>query len=533
MASGAASPLGRGSRREPQPASTAIEDSPRYPVANHGLLMIGTMLAALIQVLDSTIANVALPHMQSALGAQPDTVTWVLTSYIIASAVALPLTGWLSNRVGTRRLFIFSVSGFIITSMMCGMAQNLEEMVIFRAMQGVSGAFILPLSQSSMLDATRPSKHAQIMALWSLGVIVGPIVGPVLGGWLTENWNWRWIFYVNVPLGVSALSILIAQLPKSEQTARPFDFVGFILVAAALAALQMLLDRGPQIDWFDATESWIYLGIILSAIWVALLHFIAVDHPLFDRRLFADLNFTIAMIFMVATGVVMFANMALLPPLLQTLLGYDTIDAGILMMPRGIGVLVSMQVAGWLVRRGVDARLLIGTGTAMLGYSLYMMSGWSLDVDRYHIISSGIIMGFGTGLAFLPINVTAFATLAPHLRAEGSSLLNLFRSVGSSIGISVMMALFSRNVQVSHSDLTSQMDGNFAGMMDVSTVERYQSIGETALTVVNAEISRQAAMVAYIDDFHLMMWLAIANIPLVMMLKVQSRPTFTPPPSGH
>ncbi|MDD3798195.1 MAG: MDR family MFS transporter [Novosphingobium sp.] len=531
MASNASSPAGR--RRTAQPDAAPIADVPRYPVGNHPMLMIGTMMAALIQVLDSTIANVALPHMQSALGAQPDTVTWVLTSYIIASAVALPLTGWLANRVGTRRLFIASVAGFIITSMMCGMAQNLEEMVIFRAFQGVSGAFILPLSQSSMLDATRPSKHAQVMALWSLGVVIGPIVGPVLGGWLTENWNWRWIFYVNVPLGAVSLTILLAQLPATESKDRPFDFLGFVLVAAALAALQMLLDRGPQVDWFDSMESWIYVGIIVSSMWVALIHFTAVEHPLFDRHLFADVNFSVAMVLMVLTGMVMFANMALLPPMMQNLLGYNTIDTGLLLMPRSVGVLFAMQFAGWLVRRGVDSRIMISGGMILLSYSLYQMSGWSLAVDRFHIITSGVIMGVGMGMAFLPINVMAFSTLAAYLRAEGSSLLNLFRSVGSSIGISIMMALFSRNVQVSHSDQASHITGNIAGVLDFSTVDRYQSIGEVALRVVDGEINRQAAMIAYIDDFHVMMWLSIATLPLVFMLKAASQPTYSAPPSGH
>ena len=514
-------------------AAAPILDEPRFPVPNHSMLVFGTMLAALMQVLDSTIANVALPHMQSALGAQADTVTWVLTSYIIASAVALPTTGWLAGRIGARRLFLLSVIGFVIASMLCGMARNLETMVLFRCLQGISGAYILPLSQSSMLDATKPSRHAPIMALWSLGVIIGPIIGPVLGGYLTEYSNWRWIFYVNVPLGIIALSMLIAQLPETPRARRPFDWTGFLLVAVALAALQMLLDRGHQVDWFHAAESWIYVGIIISCVWMAVIHFCTAAHPLFDRQLFGDLNYNIALVFMVVTGIVMYANMALLPPLMQGLLGYSVIDTGILLVPRSVGTLISMQAVGWLVRRGVDARILVGTGTVLLAYSLYMMAGWSLAVDQYHIIVSGIIMGLGVGMIFLPVNVAAFTTLKPQLRAEGSSLLNLFRSVGSSIGISIMTALYARNIQVSHADLSAHISGNLGGVIDLSTVDRYQSIADAGLYMVDAEINRQAAMIAYIDDFYLMMWFSLATLPLILLMKIRPGPTFTPEDTGH
>ena len=524
---GAAAPAQNGSAAEP------LRDIARFPVGNHRLLVFGTMLAALMQVLDSTIANVALPHMQSVLGAQPDTITWVLTSYIIASAVALPTTGWLSGRIGARRLFLLSTAGFVISSMLCGMAWNLEVMVLFRCLQGVSGAFILPLSQSSMLDATKPSKQATIMAMWSFGVIIGPIIGPVLGGYLTEYSNWRWIFYVNVPLGALAFAILYAQLPTSPKVQRPFDWTGFLLVAVALTALQMLLDRGHQIDWFNATESWIYVAIIVSCVWMAVIHFCTALHPLFDRLLFADLNYNIALVFMVVTGIVMYANMALLPPMMQNLLGYNVIDTGILLVPRSVGSLVSMQLAGWLVRRGVDARILVSLGTILLAYSLYMMAGWSLDIGQHEIIVSGVIMGLGVGFVFLPINVAAFTTLKPQLRAEGSSLLNLFRSVGSSIGISIMTALFARNVQVSHSDLTQHVSGTVGGMIDLSTVDRYQSIADVGLYMIDGEINRQAAMIAYIDDFYLMMWFALATLPLILFMKIKAGPSYVPEDTGH
>ena len=522
---------GRGGRAHVTPAS--IEDVALLPVENHLLLIVGVMAATLLQVLDITIANVAIPHMQSTLGATPDTISWVLTSYIIASAVAMPITGWLSDRFGSRRLFIWSVAGFVVASMLCGTAQNLEEMVIFRALQGVAGAFIAPLSQAALLDTTRPSKQASIIALWGMGVMIGPILGPVLGGWITENWSWRWVFYVNVPVGALCLAILMAELPSREVVKRRFDLFGFAMIAICLSCLQLLLDRGTHLDWFASTEIWIYAFLILSTAWAAVIHFAAAPKPLFDRHLFANVNFVVALLFMVVIGVVMFATMALLPPMLQGLFGYDVIDTGMVLMPRGVGVLLSMQLSGLLMRKGVDARWMVSIGFLIGAWSLYQMAGWSLDVDRHHIVMSGLIQGLGIGLVFIPLNTTAFATLPPQLRTDGSSLLNLTRSVGSSIGISVMMTLLSRNTQTSHSDLASHITPAITGMLDLSSLQRFQQYGEAGLGVLDAMVTRQAAMIAYVDDYWLMMWLGLASVPLVLIMRRSTAPAARSDPPEH
>ena len=501
------------------PASQHSGDVAHLPVANHPLLIVGIMAASLLQVLDTTIANVAIPHMQSSLGATADTVTWVLTSYIIASAVAMPITGWLSDRIGARRLFIGSVAGFIAASMLCGMAQNLTEMVIFRALQGVAGAFIAPLSQAFMLDTTRPSKQAQMMAIWGMGVMIGPILGPVLGGWLTENFNWRWVFYVNLPVGILSLAILMAQLPSRKTSRRRFDLLGFGLLAVALSSFQLLLDRGQQVDWFDSMEIWIYAGLAASAAWIAVIHFVTARAPLFATRLFADRNFPIALSIMLVMGVVMFAPMALLPPMLQHLFGYNVIDTGLVLMPRGIGVLISMQIAGVLTRRGVDARPIIVTGFAMMSVSLFVMAGWSLSVDQFHVVTTGILQGMGMGLVFIPLNVSAFSTLPPQMRTDGSSLLNLLRSLGASIGISLSTVLLTRNMQTVHEELAGHVTGGIGSLIDLSTVDRYQQLGDVGLSMIDAEVTRQSAMVAYIDDFYFMGWLCLLAIPLSLLMK--------------
>ena len=491
---------------------------------NYPLMIVGVMAASLLQILDTTIANVALPHMQSSLGATVDTITWVLTSYIIASAVALPLTGWLADRIGARLLFIGSVAGFITASMLCGIAQNLEEMVIFRALQGVAGAFIAPLSQSFMLDATRPSRHPQIMAVWGMGIMIGPILGPILGGWLTETANWRWVFYVNLPVGIASLAILIAYLPKRPQRERRFDLAGFMLLAVALASFQLMLDRGQQEDWLASKEIWVYLFLMLSAAWMVVIHFATARAPMFERSLFADRNFAIALAFMIVIGIVMFAVMALLPPMLQNLFGYGVIDTGIVLMPRGVGILVSMQISGLLMRRGVDARPVVASGFLICAVSLWQMAHWSLAVDEAHVVISGLLQGLGMGLVFIPLQVSAFATLSPALRTDGSSLLNLFRSLGASAGIAWMTVLLARNIQTAHEDLGGNITAATGSIIDFSTVDRYQALGDTAMTLIDAEVNRQAAMIAYIDDFWLMMWITLAAAPLAMLMRKNTRP---------
>lgn len=517
---------------EGAPPTSIGADTPLLAVASPRLLMVGTMTASLMQVLDTTIANVAIPHMQSSLGATPDTVSWVLTSYIIASAIAMPITGWLADRVGSRRLFLLSVTGFVIASILCGMAQNLEEMVVFRALQGVAGAFIGPLSQSSLLDTTRPSRQPQMVAIWGMGVMVGPILGPVLGGWLTENWNWRWVFLVNLPVGLLCLSILVPQLPSRPIARRRFDLFGFGLVAVGLSALQLLLDRGAQIDWFESVEAWIYLGLFLSAAWIAIVHFATAKSPLFDRAIFHNANLTIALLFMLVVGAIMYATMALLPPMMQHLFSYSVIGTGVLLVPRGVGSMMSMQMSSQLMRRGVDPRWIVAGGFLICAWSLHDMAGWSLDVDRNHILFAGVVQGIGMGLVFIPLQATAFATLATHLRTDGSSLLSLFRSVGASFGIAVVTAMSARSLQTNHEELAGRVSPALTGSVDVSSLDRFQQYGEAGLRAIDAEVARQAAMIAYSNDFYAMMWVSLAAIPLVLLIRISADPASSIPLEG-
>jgi len=496
------------------------DDEPALRVDNPALVVFGAMLASLLQVLDTTVANVAIPHMQSALGATPESVTWVLTSYIIAAAVATPLTGWLADRIGRRELFVLSVATFIMASVLCGMAQNLEQMVFFRILQGIFGAFMAPLSQSVMLDVTRPSKHSLVMSIWSTGIMLGPIMGPLIGGWLTENWDWRFVFYVNLPVGLISLVILLTQLPSLPRIIRKFDLFGFAWLSIALASLQLLLDRGNHVDWFEAGEIWIYAGLVFMGTWITAIHFRQTKTPLLNLSLFKDRNFAVATSFMIALGAILFSTLALIPPLMQNLYGYTVMGTGLVLAPRGFGSIVSTLIGGMMMRRGVDLRISMGMGLLITAWSLNQMAHWPLDVESQTIVATSFVQGFGFGLVFIPINVLAFATLPAADRTEASSIMNLFRGVGSSIGISVVTVLLARNMQISHADLASNVTGESGGaMLDASSMDRFQSIGEAATTMVNGEVTRQAAMIAYNSDFYAMMWMALLSLPLLLFLR--------------
>ncbi|HKX91662.1 MAG TPA: DHA2 family efflux MFS transporter permease subunit [Sphingomicrobium sp.] len=493
------------------------------PTGERLIVTIGVMMAVLLQVLDTTIANVALPHMAADLSATQDQINWVLTSYIVASAIALPISGWLADRVGRKRLLLVSVVGFTVASVLCATATSLSEMVLFRALQGVSGAFIVPLAQATLFDINPREKHGQAMALFGGGVMIGPILGPVLGGWLTDNYNWRWVFLVNLPVGVLCTLIMLRFMPKSETHRRNFDMFGFALLAIALGALQFCLDRGEQNDWFASWETIIEAGLAIGAGWMFVVHMVTAKQPLFERSMFVDRNFATSLVFMAVTGVLLLAGLALLPPLLQNMYGYSVLQSGILTAPRGIGTLISMLIAGRLTGR-IDARLLVGIGVVLMGVSLHMMTGFAIDQPSTPVVTSGVVQGLGLGLIFVPLQTLAFETLSARFRTTGAALLNLSRNIGGSIGISVVSTQLVRLTQVSHADLAQHITQQ---TIPTANPEMLQTIapvaGPAALAAINAEVTRQALFIAYLDDFKLMMLVTFAILPLLLFMRRGNR----------
>jgi DHA2 family multidrug resistance protein len=488
------------------------------PTGERLIVTIGVMMAVLLQVLDTTIANVALPHMQASLSATQESINWVLTSYIVASAIALPISGWMADRVGRKRLLLISVVGFTIASVLCASAVSLTEMVVFRAFQGVSGAFIVPLAQATLFDINPREKHGQAMALFGGGVMIGPILGPVLGGWLTDNYNWRWVFLVNLPVGVICALLMLRFMPKTDTHERRFDLLGFALLGIGLGALQMFLDRGEQKDWFDSWEIIIELGIAIAAWWMFTVHMITSKHPLFERAMFKDRNFATSLLFMAVTGVLLLAGLALLPPLLQTLYGYSVLQSGFLTAPRGIGTLISMLVAGRLTGK-IDSRLLVGIGVVLMGASLWMMTGFAIDQPSRPVIVSGVVQGLGLGLIFVPLQTLAFETLAPRLRTTGAALLNLARNIGGSVGISIVGAQLVRMTQVAHADIAQHITDQTIPSANPDLLQTIAPQGATALAIINAEVTRQSLFIAYLDDFKLMMLVSFAVLPLLLLMR--------------
>ncbi|MET0250899.1 MAG: DHA2 family efflux MFS transporter permease subunit [Novosphingobium sp.] len=501
-----------------EPGADSTTNLPAYMAVRHrGLLTLATMAAMIMQILDATIANVALPHIQSSLGANSESINWILTSYIVSSAVMLPMLGWLTARFGQRKVFIASVVVFTAASALCGLAQNIGQLVLFRVLQGVGGSFIAPLAQTIMLDINRPEKRAKAMTIFSQGIMLGPIAGPVLGGYLTENFDWRWVFYVNVPIGIVATLVLLSAMPRLETVPRRFDLFGWVLIAGGLAALQLMLDRGQSNDWFDSPEIVVWAALAIAGGWMFLVHMATGRDPLFPRELLHDRNLMLALGFLFLIGLVMLSVMALLPTLLQSLYGYPAIDAGLLLTPRGFGVLATMGIATALMKR-IDVRFLIIAGLAITALSLHMMSGWGPEMPRDQIILSGFVQGLGLGMAFAPINIMALSTLPGRLRTDGASLLVLFRNVGSSVGIAVSSVLLARSVQINHAELSGNLTRTSLPI-DVDSVRRYGDLGDAGFTMLDGLINRQAVMIGYINDFHLMSLACLVAIPAALFLR--------------
>jgi len=489
---------------------------------NRWPITISIMLATIMNSLDTTIANVALPHIQGSVSASADQITWVLTSYIVSAAIMTPLSGWMADRIGRKRMFLLSIGGFTAASMLCGIASSLPEIVIFRVLQGVFGAALIPLSQAVLLDINPPEKHGQAMAIWGAGAILGPILGPVLGGYLTQDFSWRWCFFVNLPVGILAfLGVLFFISGDRDVRAKKFDFLGFGMLSLFVAAFQIVLDRGPSQDWFNSREIWTETLLAIIGLWVFVVHTMTTRNPFFDPGLIRDRNFVTASIFGFFVGILLFSSLALLPPMMQTLLDYPVLTSGLVTMPRGIGSLIAMFAVGQLIGR-IDTRLILLIGLSLGGVAFWQMTHFDLSMTATPLIISGVIQGLGIGLLFVPLSALAFATLPARLRSEGSSVYTLIRNLGASVGISIMNALLVFNTQTMHGSLAAKLIPSDAvvraelpPMFDPSTVG--------GLTALNTEITRQASMVAYIDDFKLMLIITLICIPMLLFLRKPRR----------
>jgi DHA2 family multidrug resistance protein len=488
-------------------------------VQNRGAITACIILAVIMQALDTTIANVALPYMQGSVSASADQINWVLTSYIVAAAIMTPPSGFLAARFGRKQVLMVAIVGFVAASILCGLAQSLLQIVAFRLMQGFFGAALVPIAQSILLDIYTPEERGSAMALFGVSVMVGPVLGPVIGGWLTEHMSWRWVFYINVPIGALAFAGISAYMrtDASGGGGGRMDWLGFGSLSVAIAAMQVFLDRGAQLDWFSSLEIIVEAAVAASALYVFLVHTFTADHPFVDPRLFLDRNFSVGMFFIFIVGITYLASMALLTPYLETLMGYPVVTAGIVMGPRGLGTMACMFVVGRLIGK-VDTRLLLLTGLLLTAWAMYDMTGWTPAVSQRAIAVTGFVQGAGLGFLFVPLTTVTFATLDPAKRGEGTGLYNLSRNVGSSVGISVVSYLLLRNGQINHAIIGAHVTATNRELAQHAyrALSPWTAPGRAALDAI---IQNQAAIISYIDDFKLMMVLTLAAVPLLLLLR--------------
>jgi len=490
----------------------------------HRALIAGcAMMATMMNVLDSTIANVALPYMQGSLNTTLDQTTWVLTSYVIASAIMTAPAGWLAQRYGRKNLFITCIIGFTLTSMLCGMAQSLEQMVLFRVLQGITGAALVPLSQATMLDIFPFEQRAQAMAIFGIGVMVGPIMGPTLGGYLTDTMSWRWVFYVNLPFGIIAVTGLSIFMPKAP--VKPdlrFDWLGFAALAMAVGMFQLMLDRGETEDWFASPEIIAEAVLGTLGIYLFLVHMFTAEKPFIPPAIFRDRNFTGALVMMTFTMAILMSSSALLAPYLQNLSGYPVSDTGLLLAPRGMGTICAMLIAGRLGTR-VDQRIMIGFGLVVLGWALRDMSTWTPDVQTRQLVTGMVIQGFCMGCIFNPLTVLGFTTLPAQYRGDASALQALARNIGAAGGISVTSFMLVSGMQASHAGLAATVTPYARPLVESQTAELLDPTTRQGASLLNRAVSREALIIAYNNDFRLLSYLTIPSLAMLLLMR-RARP---------
>jgi MFS transporter, DHA2 family, multidrug resistance protein len=487
-----------------------------------GTITVLVLVAAMMQTLDTTIVNVALPYVQGSVAASSDQITWVLTSYITMAAIMTPPTGFLVARFGLKRLFIVSTLGFTLTSMLCGMADSLTQIVVFRAVQGAFGAAMIPLAQTVLLTIYPKERHGFAMALYGVGVVVGPVLGPVIGGWLTENYTWRYVFYINGPLGIITFIGMMMFLPESPRNGpQKFDWFGFGTLSLAIGALQILLDRGEIKDWFGSSEIVIEALIASSAFYLFLVHTMTAERPFVRPALFRDRNLVAGAIFSVVTFITLYASLALQPPYLQDLMNYPVFTAGLVMGPRGVGTMVGTLLVGRFVGK-VDTRLLLAIGLGLTAWAFYVMMGWTPDVSEREIIVTGLLQGAGSGVLFVPLSAVTLSTLAPEDRPDGASVFSLSRSLGSSIGISVFTALLTTNTEINHADISANITPVNRAFQDPSIAQFLSPVTAAGRAALDALVTQQAQVIAYIDDYKLLMIATLALFALLVIFKKSS-----------
>lgn len=487
---------------------------------SRAMIMASVMLAMIMSTIDATIVNVALPHMQGSLSAAQDQITWILTSYIIAQTLATPLVAWLADRVGRKRLMLFAVAGFTAASMACGLATSLPQMVAFRILQGVCSAPFMPITQAIMFDINTGEDRLKATAIFGMGVMVGPVLGPILGGWLTDVWSWRWTFLVNLPFGIISFLGIWASLPNEKSnTKRPFDILGFGFLAMFLASLQLMLDRGPGLDWFGSQEIWTYACLGAIGLYLFIIQTFTTNKPFFNPTILGNRNFVIGSAIGFLFSALVFSSTALIPAFLQGVLKFPAYDAGLITAPRGIGMMLAMSLTARVSGR-VSNGTLIAVGFIANAVAMYAFSTLTHETNALPIALWGAFVGFFTGFVFVSMTNITFSSIPAPLRTEAASIYTLIRSLGMAIGISGMQGLLVHNTQVAHASLSERASVDNPVLWQFPAFNLTTELGRI---LFDGELYRQALLIAYLDDFRLSIFLSLAVLPLLLFLRKTKR----------
>jgi DHA2 family multidrug resistance protein len=526
--------------RSPAPTAAA---PPWVPAANPWWIAVTVTAATFMEVLDTSVANVSLPHIAGSFSATPSQATWVLTSYLVSNAIILPATAWLAGLFGRKRLLIGCIALFTAASAACGAAGSLELLIVARVLQGIGGGALQPIAHAVLMESFPPARRGAAMAAFAMGVIVAPILGPTLGGWITDSYSWRWIFYINLPVGVLAILMAQAFMEDPPYAARArgrrIDYLGFGLMALCLGSLQVILDKGQEADWFAA--AWVRWGSAACAL--ALVGFLARElttaEPIVNLRVLANRNLALGTAIISVLGVILYGTTAMLPLFLQTLLGYPALQSGLAVSPRGLGALTASIVAGRLVGR-VDSRLIMLVGLALLGGSGWVYSHMTLEVAQSNVVWTGILNGFATPLIFVPLTTTAMGTLRNEQMGHATGIFNLMRNTGASIGIAAMTTFLARNTQVHQAELVTHLtpyDPASRRWLDATAATLAPRLGaaaadQAALALLGRTLVRQATLLAFLDNFRMMVVLAACCAPLVLLFS-RARRTRPDPGAAH
>jgi MFS transporter, DHA2 family, multidrug resistance protein len=511
---------------------------------NPWIVAISVMLGTFMEVLDTTVVNVSLQHIAGSLSVTPEEATWVLTSYLVANAIVLPLTGWLANYFGRRNVLLVSVAGFTVFSFLCGIAPNLPMLIVFRIFQGATGGGLQPLSQAILMEAFPPEKRAKAMAFWALGIVVAPMLGPVLGGWITDSYSWRWLFYINIPIGILAVvmaMMFIHDPPYIKRGEGGIDYWGIGYLALGIGALQIMLDKGQEDDWFSSKFILTLCIICVVGLVAFVVRQLTTEHPVVQLRIFKNRTYSTGVFLMTVLGFVLYGSTVLLPLWLQTLMGYPALQAGMAMLPRGLGSFIFMPIVGILMGK-IEARKLLGAGLVIASFSIYQLSRLNLNAGYWDIFWPQLLQGTSMGLLFVPLTTITNGNIPKEQMGNATSLFNLMRNIGASIGIASVTTISQRHAQSHMNDLSGQVNqynpawqslfmslkqGFMARGMDAVTAT------QQAMAAIAGIVERQAAMMAYSDTFFLLALMFLAGLPLIFLMKKAPKGGGGPGAMGH